>query len=140
MMPRLYSALLLAFTCSSLCWAQNQQEPAANLYNDALVNLDELVNLLPEELVTTRLAAETAPRYRDGIFEDGRRARDAIQDEAPELAAKVLEEALHLEMRRIDLRKRQSPNSTSAVSTMINTMTIAKTTSIGSAPPSESAI
>ena len=102
------SILLLALPAISICAAHN---PPRRLRGDERL-IKELIEWLPEDAVRSAIQESHLPKYRDGVFEHGKKAIEAIQNESPEFATRLLDKALHKEIEKQDLRKRQN-NSTS---------------------------
>jgi hypothetical protein len=119
-MPSILSILLLGLSICSLCRAEVKPEKNSEL------SLDEVVRWLPEESVNAALRANLAPKYRDGVFEHGKKAIEAIKNADPRLAAKVVDEALQRELEKPELMKRQ--NSSTSVTTTTETSGTTETT------------
>ena len=120
-MPSIRSILLLGLSICSFCRAEVKPEKNSEL------SLDEVVRWLPEESVNAALRANLAPKYRDGVFEHGKKAIEAIKNADPRLAAKVVDEALQRELEKPELKKRQD-NSTSTTTTTETSSKTEKTT------------
>jgi len=101
-MPSIRSILLYGLSICSLCRAEVKPEKNNEL------SLDEVVRWLPEESVKAALRDNLAPKYRDGVFEHGKKAIEAIKNADPRLAAKVVDEALQRELEKPELMKRQN--------------------------------
>jgi hypothetical protein len=123
-MPSIRSILLFALSTFSLC-AANVKPKEKNA-----ISIDEVVRWLPEESVRAALRDNLAPKYREGVFEHGRKAIEAIQNADPLLAAKVVDAALQRELEKPDLEKRQGNSSTTstAPTTPTTQTTTTKTT------------
>ena len=130
-MLSLRSILLFGLPLVSLCSAQSQQKP--NEADSEIISLNELVNLLPEESVKAALHDNLA-QYRDGVYEHGKNAIEAIHNDDPQLATKLVDQVLQQEIERQELRKRQNSNATSStvITTSSATVVTKKSTTITS--------
>ena len=109
-MPSIRSILIYGLSICSFCTSNQNLEERKEL------SIDEVVRLLPEESVRAALREHLAPKYREGVFEHGKNAIEVIKDADPQLAAKVVDEALQMELLKSDLEKRQSDNSSTTTS------------------------
>ena len=132
-MPSIRSILLFSLSISSICGAQNQAQPSNNV-----LTLEEAVELLPEESVRAALRDNLAPKYRDGVFEHGKKAIESIHNVDPQLATKVVDEAIQRELENQELKKRQN-GTTSDSATPSSTQQGQSFTSAPSSVPSISA-
>lgn len=132
-MPSIRSLLLLALPIISTCTAspshprrnendqvegQEQRHTNAQSNSDYAV-LSSIIESLPEETVEAALQHNLAGKYREGVFEHGKKALEAVHLADPELATKMVGEALVKEMEKVDLRKRQ--NGTEQSTTVVTT-------------------
>ena len=99
--------LLFILSIALLSLAEKQAEHKEN----DIFKLDEVVRWLPEESVKAALRDHLSPKYRDGVFEHGKKAIESIHNVDPLLATRLVDEALHRELEKQDLRKRQSNDS-----------------------------
>ena len=113
MMLSIRSILLIALPLASLCQAHDQKQSHNDEEATQLLNLDEIVNWLPEESVRSALVNNLAPKFRDGVFEHDRKAIESIHSADPQLATRLVDQALHQEIEKQDLRKRQNGNNSS---------------------------
>lgn len=109
-MPSLRSLLLLTLPFASICAASPHQHRDSQPDPDEadLMSLNDIVNLLPDESLDSALHNNLAPKYRDGVFEHGKKAIEAVHQKDPELATRLVDAALHEQIERQDLRKRQN--------------------------------
>ena len=121
-MPSIRSILLYGLSICSLCRAEVKTEKNNEL------SLDEVVRWLPEESVKAALRDNLAPKYRDGVFEHGKKAIEAIKNADPQLAAKVVDEALQRELEKPELMKRQNVSTSTTTTTDKSTTTQTKDT------------
>lgn len=98
--------MLYGLSICSFCQSNEKPEEKTDF------SLDEVVRWLPEESVKAALRDNLAPKYREGVFEHHSKAIEIIKDADPELAAKVVDEALQKEL----LLKRQADNSSTTSS------------------------
>jgi hypothetical protein len=119
-MPALLSILLASLSFSSVAFSQAQPEPSPN-YPDqrpaGLFNFQELLEALPAESLHAALHKHLDGKYTDGAFEHDRAAVNAVHDEDPPTATRVLAEAA------LDLIKRQNSNGTTVITTSTTSTT-----------------
>ena len=121
------SLLVLGLPLLPLCVAQPRQTPTPRNDDSDVPLFDKLIDWLPEESVKDALT-DALPKYRDGVFEHGKEALQRIKHESPDLATRLVDHALHMEMEKQDLRKRQASSSnTTVTSTSSNTPTTSST-------------
>ena len=102
------SILFLALPFLALSKARPQPEEQEK----DVLSLEEVVRWIPEESVKAALRDHLEPKYRDGVFEHDKHAIKAVHNADPLLAAKVVDDALHREIDKQELRKRQQDNNT----------------------------
>ncbi|QIW96440.1 hypothetical protein AMS68_001958 [Peltaster fructicola] len=95
---------------------------AADLQND--------LRDVPDESIRAALEKTLAHRYREGVFEHNTNAIDALHNESPELASKVVEVAKQDSTQKLELMKRQSNTTTVTDSNVVVVATTVATTSI----------
>lgn len=89
------------------------------------MSLNDIVNLLPDESIDSALH-DHLEGYRDGVFEHGKEAIEAVHQSDPELATRLVDAALHGQIDRQDLRKRQGSNETTTVVTTTSSETVVR--------------
>jgi hypothetical protein len=125
-MPSIRSLLLLSLPFASICSAKVQQrrhDGADRRQN--LGALDAIVDSLPDESVRSVLKNTLGSKFRDGVFEHNKEAIEAVHHDDPQLATKLVDEAMHEEFDKLELKKRQNNNgsdSTTVITTTSSTV------------------
>jgi activator of HSP90 ATPase len=115
-MPSIRSLFLLGLPFVSIRSAEHPRQTADSAPND----FEALVSSLPEESVRSVLSHHLVPKYREGVFEHGKKAIEAVHHDDPQLATKLVDEAMREEVEKHELRRRQNSNTTES-STVVTT-------------------
>lgn len=122
------SILLVGLPLITLGIARNQADEA-DFEADAVAKWEEIIQQLPGESLKAALAGHLKPKYREGVFEHGRDAIDAVRSDDPELASKLVDLAKQDAIVKDHLRRRQNDNSTATTTSPV-IVTDASTTAV----------
>ncbi|EME88295.1 uncharacterized protein MYCFIDRAFT_86068 [Pseudocercospora fijiensis CIRAD86] len=101
--------------------------------HDVVAQWEEVLRALPGDSLKAAVEGHLRPKYREGIFEHGRDAIDAVRSHDPELASKLVDLAKSDAIVKDYLRKRQSDNNTTSATTITTTSPVIVTDSTTSA-------
>ncbi|KAK5007979.1 hypothetical protein LTR16_010714, partial [Cryomyces antarcticus] len=136
--------LFLAPLVSSLtlsAFAQRQPEPSKDTDRlEGIHNFRDLLNALPAESLHAALEGHLRPKYQDGVFEGDQRAMEAVHNDNPPLATRLMEIAKADVVAKMDLRKRQNNGTVSTSSPVVVVDQSTTAVSLTAVPATTSAI
>ncbi|KAK4506712.1 hypothetical protein PRZ48_000445 [Zasmidium cellare] len=121
-MPSLRSIVLLSLPLLSLALPEPRVEES-ECDPSTIAEWEEMLKELPGDSIKAALEGNLKPKYRDGVFVDGHEAIDAVHNDDPELASRLVDLAKQDAVVKEYLKKRQDTNSTTSSPAVVTSTT-----------------